>query len=148
MRNSECYGKRRYNVFNPQIAIALDLLFTQLSFPRHLVNRAMGVKIETVIKGDGKTYARVGDRITVHYVGTLPDGAVFDSTRRRGEPFTTEIGLGRVIKGWDEGMPKLSLGEKAVLTVSPDYAYGTKGVPPLIPPNAELKFEVEVISIF
>lgn len=66
----------------------------------------------------------------------------------RGEPFTTEIGLGRVIKGWDEGMPKLSLGEKAVLTVSPDYAYGTKGVPPLIPPNAELKFEVEVISIF
>jgi FK506-binding protein 1 len=108
----------------------------------------MGVKIETVIKGDGKTFPRVGDRITVHYEGTLQDGTVFDSTRKRGEPFTTVIGVGKVIRGWDEAMPRLSLGEKAILTVSSDDAYGPRGVPPLIPPNSDLRFDLELISVF
>ena len=66
-------------------------------------------------------------------VGTLQDGSKFDSSRDRGSPFETQIGVGRVIKGWDEGVPQLSLGEKAILTATPDYAYGPRGFPPVIP---------------
>jgi FK506-binding protein 1 len=83
----------------------------------------------------------------MHYVGTLLDGKQFDSSRDRGSPFETEIGVGKVIKGWDEGVPRLSLGEKAILTATPDYAYGSRGFPPIIPPNSTLKFEVELLKI-
>ncbi|KJE19357.1 FKBP-type peptidyl-prolyl cis-trans isomerase [Frankia torreyi] len=97
--------------------------------------------------GDGKTFPKAGDTVTVHYVGTLLDGKQFDSSRDRGVPFTTEIGVGKVIKGWDEGIPQLSVGEKAVLTVTPDYGYGPRGFPPVIPPNSDLRFEVELLAV-
>ncbi|EJT47298.1 macrolide-binding protein FKBP12 [Trichosporon asahii var. asahii CBS 2479] len=101
-----------------------------------------------VIKpGDGKTFPKKGDKVTIHYVGTLTDGSKFDSSRDRGSPFQCTIGVGQVIKGWDEGVPQLSLGEKAVLTATPDYAYGARGFPPVIPPNSTLKFEVELLKI-
>lgn len=80
-------------------------------------------------------------------VGTLEDGSKFDSSRDRGSPFKTAIGIGRVIRGWDEAVPQMSQGEKAVLTISGDYAYGEKGYPGLIPPNATLIFEVELLGI-
>ncbi|THH29112.1 hypothetical protein EUX98_g5076 [Antrodiella citrinella] len=107
----------------------------------------MGVTIETINRGDGVNFPKRGDLVVIHYVGTLENGQKFDSSRDRGDPFKTEIGVGKVIKGWDEGVPQLSLGEKAVLTATPDYAYGTRGFPPVIPPNATLKFEVELLSI-
>ncbi|KAF8585868.1 peptidyl-prolyl cis-trans isomerase [Ramaria rubella] len=107
----------------------------------------MGVTIETLTPGDGKTYPKTGDKVTIHYVGTLLDGSKFDSSRDRTEPFVTQIGIGKVIRGWDEGVPQLSLGQKANLTVTPDYAYGARGFPPVIPGNATLKFEVELIKI-
>jgi len=107
----------------------------------------MGVEIERLTPGDGQTYPKTGDTVTIHYVGTLLDGTKFDSSRDRNKPFETEIGVGRVIKGWDEGVPQLSLGEKAVLTASPDFAYGPRGFPPVIPPNSTLKFEVELLKI-
>ncbi|KAI0070037.1 peptidyl-prolyl cis-trans isomerase [Panus rudis PR-1116 ss-1] len=107
----------------------------------------MGVTIESLRPGDGKTYPKKGDIVKIHYVGTLLDGKKFDSSRDRGEPFETQIGVGKVIKGWDEGVPQLSLGEKAVLTATPDYAYGARGFPPVIPPNSTLKFEVELLDI-
>jgi FK506-binding protein 1 len=107
----------------------------------------MGVSIERLSPGDGKTFPRKGDAVTIHYVGTLRNGKKFDSSRDRGEPFQTEIGVGRVIKGWDEGVPQLSLGEKAVLTITPDYGYGPRGFPPVIPPNSDLVFEVELLAI-
>jgi FK506-binding protein 1 len=72
----------------------------------------------------------------MHYTGTLTNGNKFDSSVDRGQPFVTQIGVGRVIKGWDEGVPQLSLGEKAVLTCTPDYAYGERGFPPVIPANS------------
>lgn len=84
----------------------------------------------------------------MHYVGTLADGSKFDSSRDRGTPFSTTIGVGQVIKGWDEGVPQLSLGEKALLTITPDYGYGPRGFPPVIPPNSTLLFEVELLKIF
>ncbi|KAI8985018.1 peptidyl-prolyl cis-trans isomerase [Trametes punicea] len=107
----------------------------------------MGVTVEVITPGDGKTFPRKGDRVKIHYVGTLLDGKKFDSSRDRGAPFETEIGVGKVIKGWDEGVPQLSLGEKAILTATPDYAYGARGFPPVIPPNSTLQFEVELLEI-
>ncbi|KAF4623037.1 hypothetical protein D9613_001448 [Agrocybe pediades] len=107
----------------------------------------MGVTVETLVPGDGVRFPKKGDRVTIHYVGTLTDGKVFDSSRARGSPFVTEIGTGKVIRGWDEGVLQLSVGQKAVLTATPDYAYGGRGFPPAIPPNATLKFEVELLKI-
>ncbi|KAG1822847.1 uncharacterized protein BJ212DRAFT_832076 [Suillus subaureus] len=107
----------------------------------------MGVSIETITPGDGKTFPKRGDTVTIHYVGTLENGTVFDSSRDRKDPFVTQIGVGKVIKGWDEGVPQLSLGQKANLIASSDYAYGSRGFPPVIPPHSTLKFEVELLKI-
>jgi len=107
----------------------------------------MGVTILTVLPGDGRNFPKKGDTVQIHYVGTLTDGQIFDSSRDRGDPFVTEIGVGKVIKAWDEAVPQLSKGQKAILTATPDYAYGNRGFPPIIPPNATLKFEVELIAI-
>ncbi|KAF5339348.1 hypothetical protein D9611_009856 [Ephemerocybe angulata] len=108
----------------------------------------MGVKVEHISGGDGKTFPKPGDKVTVHYVGTLTNGGnKFDSSRDRNEPLTTEIGRGKVIRGWDEGIPQLSLGEKARLVVDSNWAYGERGYPPIIPGNAGLTFEVELLEI-
>jgi len=97
--------------------------------------------------GDGVHFPKKGDCVHVHYVGTLNDGKKFDLSRDRGCPFETEIGVGKVIKAWDEGLLQFSLGQKAILTATPDFAYGARGFPPVIPPNSTLKFEVELLKI-
>ncbi|KAM6497755.1 hypothetical protein JOM56_005703 [Amanita muscaria] len=107
----------------------------------------MGVTIERLSPGDGKTFPEKGDRVTIHYVGKFLNGIVFDSSRDRPEPFVTQIGVNHVIKGWDEGIPQLSKGEKALLTITPDYAYGEKGFGTVIPKDCTLKFEVELLKI-
>ncbi|XP_017266276.1 FK506-binding protein 1-like [Kryptolebias marmoratus] len=106
----------------------------------------MGVNVETIKAGDGKTFPQRGRMVTVHYVGTLTSGKKFDSSRDRGEPFQFKLGAGEVIRGWDEGVAQMSLGEVAKLTCSPDYGYGSRGYPPVIPANATLIFEVELIK--
>lgn len=83
----------------------------------------------------------------MHYIGTLANGQKFDASRDRGRPFETAIGVGQVIRGWDEGVTQLSLGQKAKLTISPDYGYGASGIGGVIPPNATLIFEVELLAI-
>ncbi|KAJ8080446.1 FK506 binding protein proline rotamase rapamycin-binding protein [Marasmius sp. AFHP31] len=107
----------------------------------------MGLTIEIVTPGDGKTYPRAGDIVSIHYVGTLEDGSKFDSSYDRGRPFQVELGSGTVIRGWEEGVQKLSKGEKAILTIPPELAYGDQGAPPLIPPDSLLKFEMELLEI-
>jgi FK506-binding protein 1 len=107
----------------------------------------MGVEIQVLSAGDGKTFPHKGDKVTVHYVGTLTNGNKFDSSRDRGKPFVFDLGLGRVIRGWDEGVAKMSLGEKSLLTISSDYGYGARGAGGVIPPNATLIFEVELLAI-
>lgn len=77
-----------------------------------------------------------GSTVTVHYVGTLTNGNEFDSSRSRGKPFQFVIGKGQVIKGWDEGVAQMSKGQRAKLTCTPDYAYGERGFPPVIPANS------------
>jgi len=107
----------------------------------------MGVKKTTLTPGDGSTYPRRGQTVTVHYVGTLLNGTQFDSSRSRGKPFVFKLGMGEVIRGWDEGVAQMTLGEKATLECSPDYAYGSSGAGGVIPPNATLMFEVELLGI-
>ncbi|XP_076053967.1 peptidyl-prolyl cis-trans isomerase Fkbp12 isoform X2 [Oratosquilla oratoria] len=107
----------------------------------------MGVEIETIRPGDGVTFPKPGQTVVVHYTGTLTSGKKFDSSRDRGKPFKFPIGQGEVIRGWDEGLAQMSVGQQAKLTCSPDYAYGSRGFPGLIPPNSVLIFDVELISV-
>ncbi|KAG5175323.1 hypothetical protein JKP88DRAFT_229026 [Tribonema minus] len=108
----------------------------------------MGVTKEVLRTGDEQTFPKRGDELTMHYTGTLAsNGQVFDSSIRKGRPFKFTIGVGRVIKGWDEGVAQMSLGEKAILHITSDYGYGAAGAGGVIPPNADLNFEVELLQI-
>jgi len=106
----------------------------------------MGVDVKTVKPGDGASYPKKGQTVTVHYTGTLTNGTKFDSSRDRSKPFQFRLGVGEVIRGWDEGVAKMSKGERATLTCTPDYAYGDDGYPPTIPPKSILIFDVELID--
>ncbi len=107
----------------------------------------MSVEIEVLTAGDGKTFPKKGQTVGVHYVGTLTDGTKFGSSRDHGKVFKFKIGKGEVIRGWDEGVAQMSKGETARLTISSDYAYGSRGVKNFIPADATLIFEVELLSI-
>jgi FK506-binding protein 4/5 len=103
--------------------------------------------VKKIIKlGTGPSRPESGDEVTVHYTGRLLDGTKFDSSVDRGDPFVFKIGLGQVIKGWDEGVAGMYLGEKCVLTCRSEYAYGKRGSPPTIPADATLEFEVELLG--
>jgi len=106
----------------------------------------MGVDIETIKAGDGANFPPKGSKVQVHYTGTLTNGNKFDSSRDRGKPFEFVLGQGQVIKGWDEGVAQMSRGQRAKLTCSADYAYGSRGFPGLIPPNSTLVFDVELLG--
>ena len=108
----------------------------------------MGVTKEIISAGDGVHFPKQGDELAMHYTGTLAaDGLKFDSSIDKGKPFVFKIGIGMVIRGWDESIMQMSLGEKAVLDVTSDYAYGARGAGGVIPPNAALRFEVELLAI-
>mmetsp|Transcript_37926 Transcript_37926/g.66866 ORF Transcript_37926/g.66866 Transcript_37926/m.66866 type:complete len:140 (-) Transcript_37926:106-525(-) len=99
--------------------------------------------------GDGKTYPQTGDTLTMHYTLTLASdpSTTIDSSRDRGTPFTFKIGTGQVIQGWDQGVMKMSLGQRGVLFVPSALGYGASGAGGVIPPNADLNFDVEVLKI-
>ncbi|NP_001083585.1 FKBP prolyl isomerase 1B L homeolog [Xenopus laevis] len=107
----------------------------------------MGVDLETISPGDGRTFPKKGQTCVVHYTGMLTSGKTFDSSRDRNKPFKFKIGRQEVIKGWEEGVAQMSVGQRAKLTCSPDVAYGATGHPGVIPPNAVLIFDVELIRI-
>lgn len=104
------------------------------------------LKIEDIKIGTGPE-VKSGDTVTIHYSGTLEDGTKFDSSYDRKTPFETQIGVGQVIKGWDEGVPGMKVGGKRKLTIPPELGYGSSGAGDVIPPNATLIFEVELVSI-
>ncbi len=105
------------------------------------------LKIEELKAGEGQE-AKAGDNVTVHYVGTLTNGNKFDSSRDRGDKgFNFVLGKGMVIKGWDQGVAGMKIGGMRKLTIPPDLAYGSRGFPPVIPPDSTLVFEVELLKI-
>jgi len=102
--------------------------------------------IEDIQEGTGPE-VKSGDTILIHYKGTLQDGTKFDSSYDRDQPFETQIGVGRVIQGWDQGILGLKAGGKRKLTIPYQLAYGEQGIPGSIPPKATLIFEVELIDV-
>lgn len=113
--------------------------------PSASAKRAELVKTDVVV-GTGAEAAK-GSAVSVHYVGTLQDGTVFDSSRDRGSPFTFIIGQGKVIRGWDQGVLGMRVGGKRKLVVPPHLGYGEDGSPPRIPGNATLLFEIELLHV-
>ncbi|KAG5567203.1 hypothetical protein RHGRI_002682 [Rhododendron griersonianum] len=105
-----------------------------------------GLKKKLLKEGQGWDTPDNGDEVEVHYTGTLLDGTQFDSSRDRGTPFKFTLGQGQVIKGWDQGIKTMKKGENAIFTIPPELAYGESGSPPTIPPNATLRFDVELLS--
>jgi FKBP-type peptidyl-prolyl cis-trans isomerase len=113
--------------------------------PKVFENENQKLEIKVLKEGTGEE-AKNNDKVTVHYVGTLENGTQFDSSLDRGEPFVFTLGIGRVIKGWDQGVLGMKIGEKRKLTIPPELGYGSRGVGS-IPPNSILIFEVELLEI-
>jgi peptidylprolyl isomerase len=97
-------------------------------------------------KGTG-VQPKAGQTVSVHYTGTLTDGTKFDSSRDRGQPYEFPLGQGQVIKGWDEGIARMHVGDQAVLVIPPSMGYGPEGFAGVIPPNATLIFIVELVNV-
>ena len=104
------------------------------------------VQIEELVAGNGQE-ARTSQMVTVHYTGWLTDGTKFDSSRDSGEPLQFRLGRGQVIRGWDQGVAGMRVGGKRKLTIPPELAYGADGAGGVIPPDATLVFEVELIAV-
>jgi len=134
--------------------LSLLLCASSLAFAAHAASPAApaapaetlpsGMTIQHLVKGSGPS-PKATDSVKVHYRGTLPDGTEFDSSYKRGQPIS--FPLNRVIPCWTEGVQKMQVGGKAKLVCPPATAYGTRGVPGTIPPNATLNFEVELLGI-
>jgi FKBP-type peptidyl-prolyl cis-trans isomerase len=111
-----------------------------------MVRGMASMQMEFIKLGTGPTPA-AGKTVRVHYTGWLTDGSKFDSSVDRNEPFEFTLGAGEVIRGWDEGVSRMRIGDKARLTLPSDYAYGDGGYPGAIPPKATLIFEVELLAV-
>ncbi|WP_245539725.1 peptidylprolyl isomerase [Riemerella columbina] len=111
-----------------------------------MTTTASGLMYKKTHETDGKA-PKAGDSVAVHYAGRLVNGQEFDNSFKRGEPIEFPVGMGRVIKGWDEGIMLLKEGEKATLLIPSDLAYGARGAGGVIPPNATLIFDVELVKV-
>jgi peptidylprolyl isomerase len=112
----------------------------------NVVTTDSGLKYVDVVEGTG-TIPQKGQTVSVHYTGTLENGTKFDSSRDRGQPFQFPLGAGRVIKGWDEGIASMKIGGQRKLIIPPDLGYGSRGAGGVIPPNATLLFDVELLGV-
>lgn len=110
------------------------------------VTTTSGLKYVDLLVGKGASPVK-GKQVTVHYTGTLENGKKFDSSVDRKKPFSFVIGVGQVIRGWDEGVMSMKVGGKRKLTIPPELGYGTRGAGGVIPPNATLLFDVELLDV-
>lgn len=111
-----------------------------------LTSTPSGLQYQDVVTGSGAE-AAPGQTAVVHYTGWLTDGTKFDSSRDRGEPFSFSLGAGQVIAGWDQGVAGMKVGGRRKLVIPPDLGYGPRGSPPVIPPDATLVFDVELLEL-
>ncbi|MGQ9838167.1 MAG: FKBP-type peptidyl-prolyl cis-trans isomerase [Cyanobacteriota bacterium] len=114
--------------------------------PSDFITTDSGLQYYDITQGDGPS-PKPGQKVVVNYVGKLQDGTVFDSSYRRNQPFTFTYGVGQVIPGWEEGLSTMRVGGKRQLRIPPELAYGSRGAGGVIPPNATLDFEVELLAI-
>ncbi len=112
----------------------------------NVVTTDSGLKYIDIVEGTGATPQK-GQTVSVHYTGTLENDTKFDSSRDRGQPFQFPLGAGRVIKGWDEGIASMKVGGQRKLIIPPDLGYGSRGAGGVIPPNATLLFDVELLGV-
>ena len=130
----------------PQPSTQVQPIATQTT-PIRTINTKDNMKIEIIKEGTGLEI-KSGQSATVDYVGKLADGSVFDASKNHGTTgFTFSLGAGQVIKGWDEGVLGMKVGETRILTIPPELGYGASGYPPVIPANATLTFEVTLLAI-
>lgn len=119
---------------------------TEINMDTPTASSSGELKIEDLQIGTGSAGVKIGDNISINYRGTLTDGTEFDSSYKRNQPFETQIGVGQVIQGWDQGVIGMKVGGKRKLTIPPELGYGSRGAG-TIPPNSTLIFEVELMGI-
>ncbi len=127
------------------VSLTLCLLLTVSVEAAKELTTPSGLKIDFIQEGKGPT-PKSGQKVTVHYTGTLMTGKKFDSSRDRNQPFTFTLNAGEVIKGWDEAVSLLPIGSRVKVTIPPHLGYGPTGAGGVIPPNATLVFDIELIS--
>lgn len=151
------YGEQGYQgVIPPKATIILDIELLEVKAPikptlyditgKEVQTTTSGLKYIIVNKGSGAK-AEAGKNVKVHYTGFLDNGTIFDSSVERGEPIEFPLGQGRVIKGWDEGIGMMNVGDKMRLIIPYELAYGEAGRPPIIPAKAQLTFDVELVEV-
>ena len=123
-----------------------NLIASNTMSDANVVTNPSGLKYVELEEGTGAT-PEPGQTVVVHYTGTLENGTKFDSSRDRNSPFEFKIGVGQVIKGWDEGLSTMKVGGRRQLIIPPDLGYGSRGAGGVIPPNATLLFDVELLDI-
>lgn len=150
MMSKRKYGSVIYSLLVVLLAVSFNLTLNSCSKEEKMSGdtqtTSSGLQYIVIEEGTGDKPEK-GDTVKVHYTGKLEDGTVFDSSVKRGVPIEFQLGVGRVIKGWDEGIADMKEGGKRQLIIPPDLGYGVNGYPPVIPPNSTLIFDVELVEV-